>query len=76
MPIYGSHWMRGMGHPRQVASPSLGHTGHTNMHTHRVIPKGDIERPVNLIVLFSDVFGLWQDTSVPVEKPRMHKEDM
>lgn len=44
--------------------------------THRVIPKGDIERPVNLIVLFSDVFGLWQDTSVPVEKPRMHKEDM
>ncbi|MED6266668.1 Adenylosuccinate synthetase isozyme 1 C [Characodon lateralis] len=47
VPISSSLWAGGGVHPGQVASPSQGNT-QTTMHTLIHIPKGNLERPINL----------------------------
>ncbi|MEQ2302618.1 hypothetical protein AMECASPLE_008506 [Ameca splendens] len=46
--------MIGEVHPGQVTSPSQGNTDRTNNHTHSSTSKGNVERPINLTVMFLD----------------------
>ncbi|MEQ2208082.1 hypothetical protein XENOCAPTIV_024824 [Xenoophorus captivus] len=41
--------------------------------THSFTPKGNLERPINLTVMY---FGLWEEAGVPGENPHMHRENM
>lgn len=57
MSISSNHWARGRVHPGQ--SPvhyraTWRYTGKTTMHIHTLTPNGNLERPINLIGMFSD----------------------
>ncbi|MEQ2198909.1 hypothetical protein XENOCAPTIV_020728 [Xenoophorus captivus] len=60
-------------HPGQVANPSQGNIQDKQPCTHSFTPKGNLERPVNLTVIF---FGLWEEAIVPGENPCMHRVNM
>ncbi|MED6289000.1 hypothetical protein CHARACLAT_031930 [Characodon lateralis] len=53
MRISSSLWAGGGVHPGKVASPSQGNT-QTSMHTLIHTPKGNLERPINITVMFLD----------------------
>ncbi|MEQ2290132.1 hypothetical protein AMECASPLE_000388 [Ameca splendens] len=57
VPISSSLWTGGGVHPGQVASPSQGNT-----ETHSFTPEGDIEKPINLAVMF---LSCWRKPEYP-----------
>ncbi|MEQ2170474.1 hypothetical protein GOODEAATRI_000587 [Goodea atripinnis] len=61
------------GRPGQVAGPLPDNrdTQDKQPCTHPFIPKGNLERPINLPVI-----GLWEEARVPGENPHMHRENM
>ncbi|MEQ2256432.1 hypothetical protein ILYODFUR_024129 [Ilyodon furcidens] len=56
VPISSSLWAGGGVHPGQVAIPSQGNTDTQDKQpcTHSFTPKGNVEKPVNLTVMFLD----------------------